>query len=124
MKYYRRTCEEIFPLEEKVQNYMNQLENSNTVNELMGNEANARKEYYKMFDLILPTPFKFETRSMRPPKNMFNSLLSFGNSLVYSTVLSEIYTTHLDPTISFLHELYDRRFSYLLISAKSSNPIV
>ena len=46
--------------------------------------------------------------------NMFNALLSFGNSLVYSTVLSEIYATHLDPTISYLHELYDRRFSLSL----------
>jgi CRISP-associated protein Cas1 len=67
-----------------------------------------------MFDIILPEPFKFEERSIRPPRNMFNSLLSFGNSLVYSTVLSEIYATHLDPTISFLHELYDRRFSLSL----------
>lgn len=124
MKYYKRTCQEIFPLEEKVQNYMNQLENANTVNELMGNEANARKEYYKMFDLILPTPFKFESRSMRPPKNMFNSLLSFGNSLVYSTVLSEIYTTHLDPTISYLHELYDRRYSLSLDISEVFKPLL
>lgn len=124
MKYYRRTCQEIFLLEEKVQHYINQLENANTVNELMGNEANARKGYYKMFDLILPAPFKFEMRSMRPPKNMFNSLLSFGNSLVYSTVLSEIYTTHLDPTISYLHELYDRRFSLSLDISEVFKPLL
>jgi CRISP-associated protein Cas1 len=124
MRYYKRTYNEVSQLEEKVQKHMNQIENTNTINELMGNEANARKEYYKMFDLILPSPFKFETRSMRPPKNMFNALLSFGNSLVYSTVLSEIYTTHLDPTISYLHELYDRRFSLSLDISEVFKPLL
>ena len=55
---------------------------------------------------------------------MFNALLSFGNSLVYSTVLSEIYATHLDPTISYLHELYDRRFSLSLDLSEVFKPLL
>jgi len=77
-----------------------------------------------MFDLILPHAFKFEKRSIRPPKNIFNSLLSFGNSLVYSTVLSEVYATHLDPTISYLHELYDRRYSLSLDLSEVFKPLL
>lgn len=124
IKYYRRTYPDLAPMEEKVKKYLDNIPNTNTINELMGNEANARKEYYKMFDVILPSPFKFETRTIRPPKNMFNALLSFGNSLVYSTVLSEIYATHLDPTISFLHELYDRRFSLSLDVSEVFKPLL
>ncbi len=46
---------------------------------------------------------------------MVNALISFGNSMIYSTVLSEIYNTQLNPTISYLHEPSERRYSLLLI---------
>jgi CRISPR-associated protein Cas1 len=111
-------------LTEGVRRSSSLLSSASSINELMAYEANVRKVYYKMFDIILPTPFKFESRSIRPPRNMFNSLLSFGNSLVYSTVLSEIYATQLDPTISFLHELYDRRFSLSLDISEVFKPLL
>ena len=40
--------------------------------------------------------------------------MSFGNSIMYTNVLSEIYKTQLDPTISFLHEPSTKRFSLSL----------
>lgn len=43
---------------------------------------------------------------------------------LYSTVLSEIYVTHLDPTISFLHELYDRQFSLSLDISEVFKPLL
>jgi CRISP-associated protein Cas1 len=124
MKYYQRGNDRIAQLKSAVENYLKHINSAISISELMGYEANARKEYYKMFDMILPTPFKFERRTIQPPQNMFNSLLSFGNSLVYSTVLSEIYATHLDPTISFLHELYDRRFSLSLDISEVFKPLL
>ena len=124
MKYYQRTNDGIVQLTSTVETYLKHIDSAISISELMGYEANARKEYYKMFDIILPEPFKFERRTIQPPKNLFNSLLSFGNSLVYSTVLSEIYATHLDPTISFLHELYDRRFSLSLDISEVFKPLL
>lgn len=127
MQYYTRNRDnscELSILTENVRRYASGLNSATSINELMGCEANARKDYYKMLDIILPNPFKFEIRSIRPPRNMFNSLLSFGNSLVYSTVLSEIYATHLDPTISFLHELHDRRFSLSLDISEVFKPLL
>ena len=47
---------------------------------------------------------------MHPPDNMINSLISFVNSLIYAKVLSEIYHTQLNPTISYLHEPGFREF--------------
>lgn len=124
MQYYARNNNEVAKLKEIVQKYCNELNSATSIESLMGYEANARKEYYHMFDLILPQAFKFERRSIRPPRNIFNSLLSFGNSLVYSTVLSEIYATHLDPTISYLHELYDRRYSLSLDLSEVFKPLL
>lgn len=53
-----------------------------------------------------------------------NSLISFGNSLLYTTVLSEIYNTHLDPRIGFLHSTNNRRFTLNLDVAEIFKPII
>ena len=124
VQYYARNNDGLHSIRDAINKYRQDIGSADTINKLMGYEANARKEYYKMFDIILPEPFKFVSRSIRPPKNMFNALLSFGNSLVYSTVLSEILATHLDPTISYLHELYDRRFSLSLDISEVFKPLL
>jgi CRISPR-associated protein Cas1 len=43
---------------------------------------------------------------------MINCLISFGNSLVYSTVLTEIYNTQLNPTIGYLNEPFELSILY------------
>ncbi|MCD6493475.1 MAG: type I-B CRISPR-associated endonuclease Cas1 [Archaeoglobaceae archaeon] len=93
------------------------------VNEVMGCEANARSNYHSAFDKILKH-FKFVKRSRRPPENEVNAMLSFGNSLLYSTVLSEIYHTQLNPSISYLHEPLERRFSLALDIAEIFKPSI
>ena len=54
---------------------------------------------------------------------MVNSLISFGNSMMYSTVLTELYNTQLNPTISYLHEPAERRFSLSLDLSEIFKPI-
>jgi CRISPR-associated protein Cas1 len=59
-----------------------------------------------------------------PPQNMLNSLISFGNSLMYATSLTEIYHTQLTPTISYLHEPGERRYSLSLDLSEIFKPII
>ena len=59
-----------------------------------------------------------------PPDNEINTLISFVNSLIYTTVLSEIYKTQLNPTISYLHEPGVRRFSLSLDIAEIFKPLL
>ena len=95
------------------------------INELMAIEGNVRNYYYKSFDRILNNPdFKFEQRTRRPPKNYLNTLISFGNSMLYTTVLSQIYYTDLDPRIGYLHTSNFRRFSLNLDIAEIFKPII
>jgi CRISPR-associated protein Cas1 len=61
---------------------------------------------------------------MHPPDNMINSLISYVNSLIYSKVLSEIYKTQLNPTISYLHEPGVRRFSLCLDISEVFKPLI
>jgi len=93
--------------------------------ELMAIEGQARDIYYSAFDEITQDPdFSFEIRSRRPPANRMNALISFGNSLLYATALSEIYRTHLDPRIGYLHETNERSFSLNLDLAEVFKPLV
>ncbi len=99
------------------------LDGINSIQELMGFEALARQRYYKLFDEILKD-FEFGERSRRPPKNEINAMISFGNSLLYSTIISELYHTQLNPTISYLHEPFERRFSLALDIAEIFKPFI
>ena len=92
---------------------------------LMGIEGNARNRYYQFFDrLVHDEAFKMLERSRRPPSNRMNALISFLNSMCYILALSQIYRTHLDPRIGFLHETNFRRFSLNLDLAEIFKPIL
>jgi len=91
--------------------------------ELMGIEGNIRQIYYSCWNKILKTEETFDKRVKQPPDNIINALISFGNMLMYSICLSEIYRTQLNPLISFLHEPGERRFSLSLDLAEIFKPI-
>ena len=105
-----------------IENYQKSVDKVDKISELMAIEGNVRKIYYKCFEKI--TNWEFERRTIQPPKNPLNALISFGNSLVYSVVLKEIYHTPLNPSISFLHEPSERRFSLSLDISEIFKPII
>jgi len=90
----------------------------------MGIEGQVRQVYYQCFTKIITQEVEFEKRVRRPPDNMINTLISFGNSLLYTTTLGEIYKTQLNPTISFLHEPGYRRYSLALDVSEVFKPIL
>ncbi|PQJ26851.1 hypothetical protein BSZ35_18135 [Salinibacter sp. 10B] len=94
---------------------------------LMGLEGQARRRYYRTWPTLLGGAgenFSFERRSRQPPSNPLNALISFGNSLCYSVALRQLYHTALDPTVSYLHEPGDRRFSLALDLAEVFKPLL
>lgn len=102
-----------------------QIEKQQTVEELMAIEGNIRSTYYSAFNKILRSEdFSFDVRSRRPPMSRINSLISFGNSLCYTECLRQIYQTHLDPRIGFLHSTNFRRFTLNLDVAEIFKPII
>lgn len=91
---------------------------------LMGIEGRIRNVYYSAFNSILKHGFLLNKREKRPPNDPVNVLISFGNSILYSTVLGEIYKTQLDPTVSYLHEPSTRRFSLSLDLSEIFKPLI
>ncbi|MBV1820971.1 type I-B CRISPR-associated endonuclease Cas1b [Anaerosalibacter bizertensis] len=124
LRYYNGRGVELNEPMNEIQSLNNRLDYGNSINEIMGIEGNIRKVYYSTWNDIIKQDIKFEKRVKRPPDNMINSLISFVNSLIYTTVLSEIYKTQLNPTISYLHEPGTKRFSLCLDIAEIFKPLI
>lgn len=100
------------------------IDNAEEIDQLMGMEGRIRNSYYKAFNLFLKHGFQMDKREKRPPTDPVNALISFGNSLMYTTVLGQIYITQLDPSISYLHEPSTKRFSLSLDIAEIFKPLI
>jgi len=107
-----------------INNELQRALKSNSISELMGCEGRARDAYYQAFNIIFDGKFQMNRREKRPPTNPVNALISFGNSIMYSTVLTEIYHTQLNPTISYLHEPRERRYSLSLDISEIFKPLI
>lgn len=125
LAYYENRGKDVGEYKEKISKIAEGIQDCGSTEELMAIEGNVREQYYKAFDRILDNEhFVFESRTKRPPKNRLNALLSFGNSLLYTICLSEVYQTHLDPRIGFLHSTNFRRFTLNLDVAEVFKPII
>ena len=124
LKYYRSRKEGVDAWADTLEGNLTDLKDITNIQELMGYEGRMREIYYRSFADILNMDIDFKKRVRRPPDNMMNALISFANSLVYTTCLGEIYRTQLDPAISFLHEPGERRFSLSLDLAEIFKPIL
>lgn len=87
-------------------------------------EGELWQRFYSTFQFILPTDFMLNKRVRRPPNNPINALISFGNSLLYTKCISIIYQTHLNQTISYLHEPSESRFSLSLDLSEMFKPVI
>jgi CRISPR-associated protein Cas1 len=124
LQYYNRNEINLSDEINEISSFLSKLDQQNSIEELMAIEGNVREIYYKSWNKFLPERFRFEKRTRMPPENMINALISFGNSLVYSACLTEIYNTQLNPTISYLHEPSERRFSLSLDLAEIFKPLL
>src|SRR3989304_6048436 len=124
IRYYNNRGKDLGEFINSIEGYRSQIEKAGSVEELMGIEGNIRNAYYKSWPVIIDCEIEFERRVKQPPDNMVNALISYLNSLVYTTCLGEIYHTQLNPLISYLHEPGDRRFSLSLDLAEIFKPIL
>lgn len=125
LNYYNARGKKVIDIIDKIKHLKSQIDTIDNNEALMAIEGNAREEYYSSFNSIMNNEiFKYDKRTRRPPANPINALISFGNSVLYTSVLSEIYKTHLDARISFLHSSNFRRFNLNLDVAEIFKPII
>lgn len=75
------------------------------IESLMGYEGRIAKEYFKAVGALMPEGFEFSTRTRRPPLDPFNSLISFGYTLLMYEFYTAITNHGLSPYFGFMHKL-------------------
>lgn len=124
LRYYNSRGKDVSNVMKDIDYFRKRIPYTTSITELMGIEGNIRKQYYSAWNTIINQEINFEKRVMHPPDNMINSLISYVNSLIYTKVLSEIYHTQLNPTISYLHEPGTRRYSLCLDLSEIFKPLL
>ena len=125
VRYYQNRGKHLETELEQIQSLVDRIDGCFKPDELMAIEGNIRDSYYATFNSIIDKEdFVFHGRNRRPPQDRINALISFGNTLAYIAVLSEIYKTHLDPRIGYLHTTNFRRFTLNLDVAEIFKPIL
>lgn len=122
--YYNNRGKDLSRYMQEIEYLRKQIPQCKDVQELMGIEGNIRKSYYASWKTIINQDIEFEKRVKNPPDNAINSLISYVNTIIYTRVLSEIYKTQLNPTISYLHEPSEKRFSLCLDVSEIFKPIL
>jgi len=92
--------------------------------ELMGYEGAAKRIYYSSWHNIFKQPVEFNSRVKNPPNNLINALISYGNMVVYSVCLNEIYHTRLYPEIGFIHKPGENKMSLSYDIADIFKPLI
>lgn len=123
LKYYNRRGKDMEDLINIIEELTVLIPNAGNVEELMGVEGRIRSCYYDAFNLII-NDFEMDGRSKQPPHNEVNALISFGNMVCYTLCLRAIHQTQLNPTISYLHQPGERRYSLALDIAEIFKPII
>ena len=125
LEYYENRGKEVSEFIKSIENFNSNALEARDIDTLMSYEGNSRNHYYKSLNLIIDSVlFRYTERTRRPPETMLDALISFGNSLLYTTVLSEIYKTHLDPRIGYLHSTNFRSFTLNLDVSEIFKPII
>jgi CRISPR-associated protein Cas1 len=124
LNYYNNRDHDFVDSISELESLKERVREERSINELRGVEAIARKRYYGCFDSILRDPFELGGREFNPPSNETNALISFLNGMVYTTCVSAIRKTALDPAVGYVHEPGERRFTLSLDIADIFKPIL
>ena len=100
------------------------ISEADSIEELMGIEGTAKKVYFSGWRHLFASPVDFTSRIKRPPNNLINALISYGNAIVYSVCLNEIYHTRLYPEIGFIHQPGEGKMSLSYDLADIFKPLI
>lgn len=123
LRYYNNREKDTSTQIARIELLLEIIGNTSDIEMLMGIEGNIRMSYYEAFAIII-NDFDMGQRSRQPPSNEVNAMISFVNSLCYALCLDMIYHTQLNPTISFLHQPGERRYSLALDIAEIFKPVL
>jgi CRISP-associated protein Cas1 len=110
---------------ERIQQLIQSLENTTSINSLRGLEGAGSAIYFGAFKYLIKNPeFTFHTRNRRPPTDPVNALLSLGYSLLRHDLQSAINIVGFDPYLGYLHVQHYGRPALALDLMEEFRPLV
>ncbi len=91
---------------EFLKNFLEQIQNCSSKEQLRGYEGEAASVYFSVFDQMIlqqKKEFSFQGRNKRPPMDNINALLSFIYTLLTNNIVSALECVGLDPYVGYLH---------------------
>ncbi len=121
--YQYRGCSQLTPVLAEMNKTAGRIDSAPDTATLMGVEGMLHAKYYASWRLV-DERLDFGARTRRPPNNPINCLISFLNQLTYTAVRHEIFKTHLEETLSWLHAPGAGRSSLSLDLSEPFKPIL
>ena len=109
---------------QRIQQHVDIME---THDQVRGCEGEAAARYFEVFSSLIrrqPSPFIWNGRNRRPPRDELNAMLSFTYTLLMSDCLSACQAVGLDPAFGFLHAFRPGRPSLALDLMEAFRPLV
>jgi len=100
------------------------LADAGSIEEIMGHEGMATREYFRAWRLLIGDEWGFTERQRRPPPDAVNAMLSFGYTLLVHEAIAALCTAGLDPAVGFLHQVRWGRPNLALDLMEEFRPLV
>lgn len=113
-RYSRDMCEDVNKEISNMNSFRQKSLSSDRIDQLMGYEGMAARCYFAALSKLVNPEYAFNGRSKHPPKDKFNSLLSYGYSLLYKEFYGMIKASGLNPYFGFIHS--DKEYHAALVS--------
>lgn len=101
-------------------------ERATSVQELLGFEGSAARQYFEAFGAMLgiATGFEVSGRNRRPPTDPVNAMLSFGYAMLTKEALAAVHNVGFEPGLGFYHRNRPGRPSLALDLMEEFRPLV
>ena len=100
------------------------LDDATSIDEAMGLEGAAAKEYFAAYGSLLPDELAFTKRSRRPPLDLANASLSFLYTVLLGECVTALRAAGLEPGLGVLHSPQGKRPSLALDLLEEFRPLV
>lgn len=88
----------------QISNARKKVKKAKSIEQLMGYEGIASRNYFEILSEVIDEDFKFSGRNRRPPTDPFNAMLSFGYTMIMNEIYGILESKGLNPFIGFLHQ--------------------
>ena len=102
-RYVKQSTPDINEKIKQMQIAQRKICDATSIEEIMGLEGTAAKNYFGILASVIDKDFAFRGRNRRPPKDPFNAMISLGYTIIFYEIYAELENQSINPFIGFTH---------------------